>query len=155
MTLVRAADCPASADVACNGANWGPTGTLARTYRPLPASGARIMIHSVEKAPMKLLFFVCLATASTAALADTPRQPCETFAPTDEVSAPLTIAEIEREDMATLSEKLELRSDYPPVPFGFINAKWVAFTVKVQLGDKIVHYSTDRRSWQHLAGEAG
>ena len=81
-------------------------------------------VDRLEKAPMKTLFSFCLMTASSADLADTPGQPCETFAPTDKVSAPLTIAEIERENMATLSEKLELRSDYPQVPFGFINAKW-------------------------------
>ena len=155
MTVVHPHDFPGSAGVACSGVNWDQTGTPAPDIRPRPVSSARVMIDSLKKAPMKLLLSFCLVIASPAALADTPRQPCETFASTDEVSEPLTIAEIEREDMATLSEKLELRSDYPPVPFGFINAKWVAFTAKFQPGDKIVSYSTDRRSWKHLAGEAG
>lgn len=110
---------------------------------------------SCEKESMKLLFSFCLMIASSAALADTPCQTCETFASTDKVSGPLTIAEIEREDMATLSDKLKLRSDYPQVPFGFVNVKWVAFAAKFQPGDSIVRYSTDRHSWEHLAGEAG
>lgn len=67
---------------------------------------------------MKLLLSFCLIIASSATLADPPGQPCETFTSTDEVSEPLTIADIEREDMPTLSQKLELRSDYPQVPFG-------------------------------------
>ncbi|MBZ2207173.1 hypothetical protein [Massilia soli] len=49
-------------------------------------------VSRLEKAPMKLLFSFCLLIVSSAALADTPGQPCETFAPTDKVSAPLTIA---------------------------------------------------------------
>jgi hypothetical protein len=93
--------------------------------------------------------------ASTAVLANTRGKHCVKFAPTDEVSAPLTIAEIEREEMAALSEKLKIRSDYPKVPFGFMNAEWVAFKSMFRPGDKIVRYSTDRHSWQHLAGETG
>ena len=131
MTVVHPDDFPGSAGVACSDANLAPTGTPAPNIRQRPASSARIMIDSLEKAPMKLLFSLCLVIASTTALADTQGRPCETFAPTDEVSEPLTIAEIEREDMSTLSEQLELRSDYPPVPFGFINAKWVAFSSEV------------------------
>lgn len=113
------------------------------------------MLDSFVKEPMKLLFSVCLMIASSAALANTPGKHCGKFAPTDEVSAPLTIAEIERQEMATLSEKLKMRSDYPKVPFGFINAEWVTFKSMFRPGDKIVRYSTDRHSWQHLAGETG
>jgi hypothetical protein len=104
---------------------------------------------------MKLIFSACLLIASTAALANPPGKDCGKFAPTDVVSAPLTIAEIERQEMATLSEHLKIRSDYPKVPFGFMNAEWVAFKSMFHPGDKIVRYSSDKHSWQHLAGETG
>lgn len=94
-------------------------------------------------------------TGSSLALSSPPVQHCGKFSPTDEVSTPLTIAEIEQEEMATLSDKLKMRSDYPKLPFGFMNAEWVAFKAMLQPGDKIVRYSTDYHSWQHLAGETG
>jgi hypothetical protein len=43
----------------------------------------------------------------------------------------------------------------PHVPFGFQNAKWLAFKAKMQPGDKIVDFATAPDSWQHLAGRAG
>jgi hypothetical protein len=104
---------------------------------------------------MKLIFSACFLIASTAALANPPGKTCGKFAPTDVVSAPLTIAEIERQEMASLSENLKIRSDYPKVPFGFMNAEWMAFKSMFRAGDKIVRYSTDKHSWQHLAGETG
>jgi hypothetical protein len=57
--------------------------------------------------------------------------------------------------MAEVSEWIKVRSDIPKVPFGFGNAEWVAFKSRVRLGDNLVGYSTDRHSWQHLAGETG
>lgn len=104
---------------------------------------------------MKLLFSMCLMVASSAVFAGQPAKFCGKFSPTDQVSRPLTIAEIERQEKATLPDMLKLRSDYPQVPFGFMNAEWRAFKSVVRPGDKIVRYSTDRHSWQHLAGETG
>lgn len=57
--------------------------------------------------------------------------------------------------MATLPDKLRMRPDYPKVPFGFMNPEWVAFKSQMRPGDTIVRYSTDKQSWQHLAGETG
>lgn len=107
------------------------------------------------KKSMKLLFSACLMIGSSSALSTPPGRHCGKFSSTDEVSAPLTIAEIERQEMATLSDKLKLRSDYPKLPFGFMNAEWVAFKALLRPGDKIVRYTTDYHSWQHLAGETG
>jgi len=92
---------------------------------------------------------------SSSALSTPPSQHCGKFSSTDEVSIPLTVAEIEKEEMATLSDKLKMQPDYPRVPFGFINAEWTAFKSMMRPGDKIVRYSTDYHSWQHLAGETG
>lgn len=128
---------------------------LPYTERPRTAKSGRLMIDNVVKASMKLLFSICLMIASSAAFAGKPTKYCGKFSPTDEVSAPLTIDEIERQEMATLPDMLQLRSDYPKVPFGFINAEWVAFKSMVRPGDKIVRYSTDKHSWQNLAGESG
>lgn len=89
------------------------------------------------------------------ALATTSGKDCGKFASTDAVSASLTIAEIERQEMAKLPADLKIRPDLPKVPFRFANAEWVAFKSMVRRGDKIVQYSTSRHSWEHLAGEAG
>ena len=104
---------------------------------------------------MKLLFAACLLTGSSSALSTPPGQHCGKFSSTDQVSSPLTVADIEREEMATLSDKLKMRPDYPRVPFGFIHAEWTAFKSMLRPGDNIVRYSTDYHSWQHLAGETG
>jgi hypothetical protein len=104
---------------------------------------------------MKLLFSMYLMVASSAVFADQPAKFCGKFSPTDQVSGPVSIAEIERQEKATLPDMLKLRSDYPQVPFGFMNAEWRAFKSVIRPGDKIVRYSTDRHSWQHLAGETG
>jgi hypothetical protein len=104
---------------------------------------------------MKMLFCSCLMAASSIVLAGTPSKDCAKFSPTDEVSAPLTIAEIERQKMAGLSADLKVRPDLPKVPFGFANPEWVTFKSMFRPGDKIVRYSTSRHSWQHLAGETG
>lgn len=104
---------------------------------------------------MRLIFFTLLLAASCAAQAGTPARQCGRLAPTDETSGPLTIAGIERQEAAALAEHLKVRPDYPKVPFGFMNAEWTAFKTQVRPGDTIVRYSTDRHSWQHLAGEAG
>ncbi len=102
---------------------------------------------------MKPVAFACLLIASSTALANTAKH-CGKLGPPDHVSAPLSIDEIERQEMASLEDKLKLRSDYPKVPFGFINAEWVAFKSGFRPGDKIVMYSTDKQSWRHLAGDA-
>jgi hypothetical protein len=104
---------------------------------------------------MKLILFAWLVTASAAALANAAARQCEKSASTDIVSGPLTIAEIERQELATLSEKLRIRPDYPKSPFGFMNPEWTAFKSMFRPGDTIVRYSTDRRSWQDSAGETG
>lgn len=86
-----------------------------------------------------------LMVASSAACADDAKF-CGKFSPTDQVSPPLTIAEIERQQKATIPDTLKLRSNYPHVAFGFMNAEWRAFKAVVRPGDNIVRYSTDRHS---------
>jgi hypothetical protein len=93
---------------------------------------------------MILILFAWLMTTSSAALANTPARQCGKSPSTDMVSGPLTIA-----------EKLRIRPDYPKLPFGFMNAEWTAFKSMFRPGDTIVRYTTDRRSWQHSAGETG
>nr|WP_156133535.1 hypothetical protein [Massilia sp. JS1662] len=104
---------------------------------------------------MILIVFAWLVTASSAAFANTPARQCGTLAPSDTVSGPLTIAGIERQELATHTEILKIRPDYPKLPFGFMNAEWTIFKSRFRSGDTIVRYSTDRRSWKHHAGEAG
>lgn len=104
---------------------------------------------------MKSIISACFLIASNFALADPPANGCGKFASTDLVSAPMTIAEIERQEMGRLSEHLKITPHYPKVPFGFMNAEWKVFKSMSRPGDKFVIYSTDEHSWHHLAGEAG
>lgn len=104
---------------------------------------------------MKSILCACLLVASATTLANPAAKHCGRFAPTDEVSASMTIAEIERQEMANLPANLKIRPDYPRVPFGFLNDEWKAFKSEARPGDKVVRYSTDQHSWRHLAGEAG
>ena len=104
---------------------------------------------------MELILFACLLIVSTATLANPPAKDCGRFAPTDVVSVSMTIAEVEHQEMATLPQNLKIRPDYPRAPFGFMNAEWKVFKSEARPGDKVVRYSTDKHSWQHLAGEAG
>lgn len=104
---------------------------------------------------MKCLLVLFFILATPVVTASPSVQSCGQFSTTTDVSAPLTIAEIEREEMSLLAENLKIRSDYPKVPFGFMHAKWVAFKSLVRPGDKIVRYTSSAHSWQHLAGEAG
>lgn len=104
---------------------------------------------------MKILLSLCLLVTTSMATANTSSKHCGKFSPTTEVSRPLTIDEIERQEMAEVSEWIKVRSDIPKVPFGFGNAEWVAFKSRVLPGDNLVGYSTDRHSWQHFASETG
>ena len=104
---------------------------------------------------MKCVLLLCFILASPVVAASPTVSDCGRFSTTTDVSAPLTIAEIEGEEMSLLAENLKIRSDYPKVPFGFMHAQWVAFKSLVRPGDKIVRYTSSAHSWQHLAGEAG
>lgn len=77
---------------------------LPLSVRLVSARSGRLKVESFVKEPMKFLLSVCLMIASSAALADIAGKQCGKFAPTDEVSAPMTIADIERQEMAELSE---------------------------------------------------
>lgn len=104
---------------------------------------------------MTRLLLLCLVLAAASAAATPSGAHCGSFARTTSVSAPFTIAEIERQEMAQLPVKLKIRSDYPKVPFGFINPEWVAFKSQFRRGDHIVRFTTDQHSWLHLAGRDG
>jgi hypothetical protein len=103
----------------------------------------------------KALIFVCLTAVVSFATAGAPKKLCQDLPSGLVFSAPLTIAEIERRQLKEINQMLKLRPDIPKVPFGFSNADWIIFKKKVRPGDRIVQYSTDERSFQNLAGEAG
>jgi hypothetical protein len=105
---------------------------------------------------IKLLTFFCLAVACSAGYAKPQNKSCATLASSGFVfSRPMKISEIERIQMEGMSKMAQIRPDLPKVPFAFGNAEWVAFKSRIRPGDKIVAYSTDSRSWKHLAGESG
>lgn len=72
---------------------------------------------------LKLLFATCLmiASAMSAAAANTQ---CDTFSSTDEISAPLTIGEIEREAKAELVQCRKERPEHPNIVW--LRKSWMA-----------------------------
>ena len=104
---------------------------------------------------LKLLFAVCLISASSMSTAAAPGTQCDTFSSTDEISTPLTIEEIEREAMAELVEWRKLRPGHPNAVFGYANRWWVSFKSMVQPGDEIIRYSTEPSSWARRSGHKG
>jgi len=108
---------------------------------------------------MKILLspylILALSLAPSMASASPQGAPCGTFPPTHVVSAPQTIEQIERQEMAEIAHWRKFREDLPNVPFGFGNAEWVAFKKAVKRGDQIVRCRSSDHSWQHLAGQSG
>lgn len=104
---------------------------------------------------MKCLLCVCLIVLSSFAVASDKRKGCWKFASTYVVSAPLTIAQVERQEMEQNSAWRKVRPQIPNVPFGALNPEWRVLKAMARPGDRVVRYSTDRQSWQDRAGEAG
>ncbi len=42
-----------------------------------------------------------------------------------------------------------------PVPFGFVNHKWIALKEKLQKGDELWEFDSPSEDWNNLAGRAG
>lgn len=104
---------------------------------------------------MRIIPFLLFVVASDVAIAHAPQRSCSKFSSTYIVSAPLKIVEIEKVETERIAAFSAIRDDIPKLPFGFENSKWVEFKAKIKPGDKIVSYSSDRKSWSDLAGQAG
>ncbi|NLI79462.1 MAG: hypothetical protein GX442_23825 [Candidatus Riflebacteria bacterium] len=63
---------------------------------------------------------------------------------------PTSVEEAEKQNLVT-NERL----GSAPVPFGFINARWVEFKGRMQAGDELWEFSSSADSWEHLAGRGG
>jgi len=98
-----------------------------------------------------LFFFCVLSTLGGNALADE----CDKLPLTYTVSNPMSVAEIETDNLKDLGGKLKVRPDLPRVPFGFINREWESFKSRIEKGDSVVHFVSDERSWRSLAGREG
>jgi hypothetical protein len=61
-----------------------------------------------------------------------------------------TVEEAEGKHLVT-----DARLGPKPVPFGFMNEKWVQFKGQLQEGDELWEFSSSAESWRHLAGRAG
>jgi hypothetical protein len=61
-----------------------------------------------------------------------------------------TVEEAERKNLVT-----DTRLGSKPVPFGFMNEKWVRFKGELRDGDELWEFSSSDDSWRHLAGRAG
>ena len=101
-----------------------------------------------------LLLATFLVAIAPAAFAEKQVKSCG-MDPTYVVSAPLTIQEVERYEMAYVDEMAKVLPDLPRVPFAYGNSEWVYFKSQVQPGDKIVRFSSNRQSWGDRAGETG
>ena len=74
------------------------------------------------------------------------------------VSEPLSVPEIEAEELETLRRYAELahaRKDVPMVPFGFANKRWQEFKATIQPGDEIRRISSPSVCWDRLSGWQG
>jgi hypothetical protein len=80
---------------------------------------------------------------------------CDTFSPTDDVSSPLTIEEIEKQAMADILAWQKEGLDTPNALFGYMNTHWLTLKSMFQPGDEIVKYSSDKLSWQGRRGQRG
>lgn len=70
-------------------------------------------------------------------------------------SGPITVAQVEAEWLRDRPESLMTRPDMPQEPFGFVNDRWEEFKAGLRHGDTLVQFSTDRASWENLAGREG
>lgn len=104
---------------------------------------------------MKWSLCVCLILLSSYAGANDKHKGCWKFASSYVVSAPLTIAQVERQEMEENLAWLKVTPQIPNVPFGALNPEWRVLKAMARPGDRVVRYSTDKQSWQDRAGEAG
>jgi hypothetical protein len=87
--------------------------------------------------------------------ASAAEETCKKLPSTYAISTPMTVLEVEADEMKNLEEVLRIVPDLPRVPFGYGNQEWEKFKAQLQEGDTIVHFRSDRRSWSNLAGEEG
>lgn len=93
-------------------------------------------------------------TATPAALEPVPPPPAAgdpaDVIPRSWLQKRTTVEEAEKQNLVT-NERL----GSAPVPFGFINARWVEFKGRMQAGDELWEFSSSSASWEHLAGRGG
>jgi hypothetical protein len=70
---------------------------------------------------------------------------------------PLTISEIEQETLDEVLKMIEAGQgvDMPPLPFGRMNDKWIAFKEQYRPGDELYFFISNEHSWQMTAGRKG
>ena len=66
------------------------------------------------------------------------------------VSGPMSIDDIEKESLQKMSES----KNAPQVPFGRINNEWLKFKSQYKVGDVILYFHTDSKSWSGSEGYA-
>jgi hypothetical protein len=102
-----------------------------------------------------MLLTALLALAPSPVSAEAAKKHCWTFPRDYVVSRPLSVKEVEEVELQRTLAMQRTLEDLPRLPFAFQNAQWTAFKSRMRKGDQLVEFSTDERSWQHLAGEAG
>lgn len=104
---------------------------------------------------MRVLFWFCLIALTSSAGADPLAENCEHGRLSIEISAPLSIAEVERLNMVELPSDLLIKSDFQKAAFGTRYREWVAFKSLFRPGDQLVRYTSHERQWLRRNGEAG
>lgn len=104
---------------------------------------------------MKVCFFLGSMLVCATVAASPAAKPCGKFPGNYTVSRPLTVSEIDVFEMASVAAMRKTMPDIPKLPFAYMNVEWTYFKSRVHPRDKLVKYSTDAHSWQHLAGESG
>ena len=92
---------------------------------------------------MRLLLPLCLLAFAHSAVAEPVPGRCENSSMVGHLSDPLSIAEIERDEMRELPSELLIKSELSKAPFGQNYRAWVDFKSRLLPGDQVVRYKSD------------
>jgi len=92
---------------------------------------------------MRLLLSLCLLAVVQSAVAEPVTDRCENSPMLGHLSDPLSIAEIERNEMRELPSELLIKSELSKAPFGQNYRAWVDFKSRLLPGDQVVRYKSE------------
>ncbi len=104
---------------------------------------------------MQLLLPLCLVAVIQSAAADSSTGLCENGPTLTHLPEPLSIAEIERNEMRELPSDLLIKSEFSKAPFGHRYPAWVDFKSRLRPGDQVIRYKPGQHDSIGRHGEAG
>ena len=104
---------------------------------------------------MRMLLSLCLVAVIQSAAADPSTGLCENGRTLAGRPDPLSIAEIERNEMRELPSELLIKSEFSKAPFGHGYPAWVNFKSRLRPGDQVIRYKPGQHASIGRQGEAG